>query len=221
MTAHLQRRQCLAALLLGSAGWARAGSYDDFFAAIRKDDAAVVADLLRRGFDPNTRDPNGQHGLYLAIRAHSDRVAQTLIDWPKTEVESLNKADESPLMAAALDGRLELCRKLIARGAAVNKTGWAPLHYAATNGHLEVMRLLLEEHAFVDAESPNKTTPLMMAARYGSLEAARLLLQEGAEPLLKNEQGMTAIDFANSVNRGDVARLVGDAVRQRQPRGKW
>lgn len=221
MTMQLQRRQCLAVLLLGSAGWARAGSYDDFFAAITKDDAATVVNLLRRGFDPNTRDPNGQHGLYLAIRARATRVTQVLIDWPKTEVESLNKADESPLMAAALDGQLELCRKLIARGAAVNKTGWAPLHYAATNGHVEVMRLLLEEHAFIDAESPNRTTPLMMAARYGSVDAARLLLQEGAEPLLKNEQGMTAIDFANSVNRNDMAKLIGDAVRQRQPKGKW
>jgi ankyrin repeat protein len=216
-----QRRQCLAALLLGAAGWARAGSYEDFFAAIAKDDVAVVVDLLRRGFDPNTRDPTGQHGLYLAIRASAPRVTQALIDWPRTEVESLNRADESPLMAAALAGQLELCRKLIARGAAVNKTGWTPLHYAATNGHVEVMRLLLEEYAFIDAESPNKTTPLMMAARYGSVDAARLLLQEGAEPLLKNEQGMTAIDFANAVNRADMAKLVGDAVRQRQPKGKW
>jgi uncharacterized protein len=221
MTMDVQRRHCMAVLLLGAAGMATAGSYDDFFAAIAADDAAAVVNLLRRGFDPNTRDPNGQHGLYLAIRARSSRVTQALIDWPKTEVESLNKADESPLMAAALDGQLALCRKLIARGAAVNKTGWAPLHYAATSGHVEVMRLLLEEHAFIDAESPNRTTPLMMAARYGSQEAARLLLQEGAEPLLKNEQGMTAIDFANSVNRADVAKLIGDAVRQRQPRGKW
>lgn len=221
MTMDVQRRRCMAVLLLGAAGMATAGSYDDFFAAIAADDAAAVVNLLRRGFDPNTRDPNGQHGLYLAIRARSSRVTQALIDWPKTEVESLNKADESPLMAAALDGQLELCKKLIARGAAVNKTGWAPLHYAATSGHVDVMRLLLEEHAFIDAESPNRTTPLMMAARYGSQEATRLLLQEGAEPLLKNEQGMTAIDFANSVNRADVAKLIGDAVRQRQPRGKW
>ncbi len=221
MKTHWQRRHWLAALLLGTGSWARAGSYEDFFAAIAKDDVATVTDLLRRGFDPNTRDPNGDHGLYLAIRGSAARVTQALIDFPRTEVESLNRTDESPLMAAALAGQLALCRKLIARGAAVNKTGWTPLHYAATNGHEDVIRLLLEEHAFIDAESPNKTTPLMMAARYGSVAAAKLLLQEGAEPLLKNEQGMTAIDFANSVNRADMATLVADAVRQRQPRGKW
>lgn len=214
-------RRFWAALLFACCAVAHAGSYEDFFTAVRQDDASAVAQLLRRGFDANTRDPNGQHGLYLAIRAPSPRVVQALIDWPKTEVESLNKTDESPLMMAALGGQLDWCRKLIARGAAVNKTGWTPLHYAATKAHLDIMRLLLEEHAFVDAESPNRTTPLMMATRYGTAEAVKLLLDEGAEPLLKNEQGMTAIDFANSMNRSDLAELVRSAVRQRQPRGKW
>lgn len=214
------RRSMLALALCVAAG-ARAGSYDDFFAAIGRDDAQAVLQLLRRGFDPNTRDADGQHGLYLAIRAPAPRVALALVEWPKTDVDALNKADESPLMMASLQGQLELCRKLIARGAAVNKTGWTPLHYAATNGHLEVMRLLLEEHAFIDAESPNKTTPLMMSARYGSEDATRLLLQEGALPLLKNDVGMTAIDFANSVQRASVAKLIGEAVRSTQPRGKW
>lgn len=200
---------------------ATAGSYEDFFAAIRQDDASAVSALLRRGFDPNTRSPDGQHGLYLAIREPSRRVVQTLVDWPKTEVESLNPAGESPLMMAALGGHLDWCKKLIARGAAVNKTGWTPLHYATTKGDLAVIRLLLEEHAFIDAESPNRTTPLMMAARYGSLESVKLLLDEGADTAMRNEQSMNAIDFANSVQRADVAELISKTVRQRQPRGKW
>ena len=216
-----QRRSMCLAIVVWGCGTAHAGSYEDFFTAIRQDDASALNSLLRRGFDPNTRSPDGQHGLYLAIRAPSKSVVQALIDWPKTEVESLNSAGESPLMMAALGGHLDWCKKLIARDAAVNKTGWAPLHYAATKGHLEVMRLLLEEHAFIDAESPNRTTPLMMAARYGSLESVKLLLEEGADPLMKNAQSMTAIDFAQSMQRGDVAELISKTVRQRQPRGKW
>ena len=85
-------------------------------------------------------------------------------------------------MMAAFKGHKELVRKLIARDADVNKTGWTPLHYAATSGHLEVMLILLDEHAYIDAESPNKTTPLMMAAKYGTTEAVRLLLEAGADP---------------------------------------
>ncbi len=214
-------RLFLLLIVLKGFSLANAGSYEDFFSAIKQDDAGTVVNLLRRGFDPNTRDPAGQHGLLLAVREPSPKVAQILIDWPKTMVESRNQADESPLMLAALSGQLDLCKKLIARGGDVNKTGWTPLHYAATRGHLDIIRLLLEEHAYIDAESPNGTTPLMMAARYGSSEAVKLLLDEGADVSLKNQQKLTAIDFANMTNRVDVAEMIASAARKKQPRGKW
>lgn len=207
-------------VLLGYS-WVHAGSYEDFFRAIQADDAATVANLLQRGFDPNTRDPKGQHGLLLAMREKSVKVAETLIRWPNTTVEVRTSTDESPLMFAALNGQLELARLLISRGADVNKPGWAPLHYAATRGHLALMNLLLEQHAYIDASSPNGTTPLMMAAFYGTASAVKLLLEAGADPLLKNEQALTAIDFAHRNQRQDSADIIAAFVRARQPRGKW
>lgn len=198
-----------------------AGSYDDFFTAVKRDDAAAVRALLGRGFDPDTLDPKGLSGLYLALREPAPKVAAALIEWPKTNVEIRTRDDESPLMMAALKGHLDLARKLIERGADVNKTGWTPLHYAATGGHLAIMELLLEHHAYIDAESPNGTTPLMMAAQYGSIDAVRLLLDAGADPRLKNQLGLSAIDFAYRVNRVDAAELIAEAVRRAQPKGKW
>lgn len=198
-----------------------AGSYDDFFAAIAKDDAQQVKSLLERGFDPNTPDPNGTHGLLLAVKAKSLKTAELLIHWPKTQVESRNTADESPLMLAALDGNIELCRLLISKDADVNKPGWTPLHYAATNGHVEVIRLLLDENAYVDAASPNGTTPLMMAAHYGTAAAVKLLLESGADPTLKNDLELTAIDFAHRANRAESAALIAAFIRGRQPKGTW
>lgn len=200
---------------------ANAGSYDDFFVAIKQDNAAEVAALLRRGFDPNTRDPKGLPGLFLAVREPSPKVAQVLIDWPQTNVEIRTAEDESPLMMAAIKGHVDLAKRLIARNADVNKTGWTPLHYAATRGHLELMRLFLDHHAYIDAESPNGTTPLMMAAHYGSLEAVKLLLEEGADPSLKNQLGLTAIDFAHRASRKDAAEQIAAAIRAKLPKGTW
>ncbi|MFZ4623015.1 MAG: ankyrin repeat domain-containing protein [Rhodoferax sp.] len=201
--------------------WVFAGSYDDFFRAVRQDDASTVTALLQRGFDPNTVDPSGWHGLMLAIREPSPRVTRVLLDWPSIKVEVRNASNESPLMLAALAGELELCRLLIQKNADVNKPGWAALHYAATNGHLEVMNLLLEENAYIDAQSPNGTTPLMMAAHYGTPAAVQLLLQAGADPLLKNMQGLAALDFANRGRREDSANIIRAFIRSLQPKGTW
>ena len=198
-----------------------AGSYEDFFRALKQDDASRVATLIQRGFDPNTRSPEGQHALFLAIREPAPKVLAVLLQWPRIEIEARSPQDESPLMMAALAGNLDLVRQLVARDADVNKPGWAPLHYAATNGHVAVMRLLLQHHAYIDASSPNGSTPLMMAAQYGTPEATKLLLEEGADPLLKNELGLSAIDFAFRANRVESAQLIAAFVRAAQPKGKW
>lgn len=200
---------------------AHAGAYEDWFRAIKQDDPRAMQALLQRGFDPNTVDPKGVHGLYMALQEECYKAAELLVAWPKTNVEWRTPQDESPLMLASLRGQVELVRKLMARGADVNKPGWAPLHYAATHGHLKIMEMLLEEHAFIDAQSPNGTTPLMMAAHYGTPEAVKLLLEAGADTQMKNELGMTAVDFANRANRKDSAELIAAAIRAKQPRGRW
>lgn len=198
-----------------------AGSYEDFFEAIKNDDPATIQQLLARGFDANTPDPQGQHGLMLAIREPSLKVASLLIDAPKVNLNALNAVGESPLMMAALKGHLALSDKLVKKGSDVNKTGWTPLHYAASNGHADVIKLLLENHAYIDAESPNGSTPLMMASMYGNPQSVKLLLDEGADPLLKNQVGLTALQFAQRGNRPDSAVLLSAAIRAKQLTGKW
>ena len=208
-------------LVLACYSSAYAGSYEDFFRALKQDNDTAMAALLTRGFDPNTLDPKSLPGLYVALRDGSVKVARTLIDWPKTNVEVRTPQDESPLMMAALKGEIDLCKRLIARDADVNKPGWAPLHYAATGGHVGIMELLLEHHAFIDAQSPNGTTPLMMAAHYGTPAAVKLLLDAGADTAMRNQLGLTAIDFAHRANRQDAANLIAASVRTSQPKGKW
>ena len=218
---RLHFRKLIYLLVLTGFNLAYAGSFEDFFIAIKRDNASTIQNLLKRGFDGNTSDEQGQSGLYLALKSESLNAANALLDWPKIAVETRTSKDESPLMIAALAGELEICQKLIDKGADVNKTGWTPLHYAATRGHLDVMRLLLENHAYIDAASPNATTPLMMAAQYGTTAAVKLLLEEGADAMLKNQRGLTALDFARGASRPDAAEALTAAMRSQRPKGSW
>ena len=88
----------------------------------------------------------------------------------------------------------------------MNQAGWTPLHYAATKGHIEMMRLMIDNSAYLDAESPNGTTPLMMAAHYGTPMAVKLLLEEGADPRIKNKLGLSAWDFSFNSKIESTAR---------------
>lgn len=200
-----------------------AGSYDDFFRAIKRDDAQAAQQLLARGFDANTPDSQGHSGLSLALRESSSNIANALIDWPQTDLNALSAQGESPLMLASIKGQFGLVEKMIKKGADINKTGWTPLHYAASAGQVKVMGLLLEHHAYIDAESPNGSTPLMMASMYGNAASVKLLLEQGADPLLRNQQGLTALQFAERANRPDSITLLVDAAKatraQRPPAG--
>ena len=219
LTSYIKRLFYL--VVFNALGVVHAGSYDDFFKAVKQDNAGKVKELLTRGFDANTTDPKGQSGLYLALAEPSPKAALVLIEWPKTDANKLNGKGESALMLAALKGNQELAEKLIKKGGDVNKTGWTPLHYAASGGQVAIISLLLENSAYIDAESPNSTTPLMMAAMYGTSAAADFLLQEGADPVVKNQQGLTALDFAKRGNRPDAIRAIAAAIKSKRPPGQW
>jgi hypothetical protein len=206
-------------LVLNGFSSAFAGPNEDFVAALKQDDAWRVSQLLQRGFAPKDLGPRRQSGLFLALQEPAPKVARVLTLWPSTPIDERNAADETPLMMAALKGHLGIAQLLIERGADVNKTGWAPLHYAATGGQVALIQLLLEHHAYIDAESPNGTTPLMMAAQYGTLAAVKALLAAGADPALKNQLGLTAEDFAARASRPDVGTQIELALRARLPRG--
>lgn len=214
---------CKAGLILAS-WWmcssVLADTASDFLDAVRAGNAAKVQSMLRQGVDPNTQDAKKQSALLIALQGGALEVADILIANPRTDVNKLSENDESPLMLAAIKGFSTQAKALIVRDALVNKTGWTPLHYAASQADTALITLMIDNYAYIDAESPNGTTPLMMAARYGTLEGVKLLLEEGADPMLKNQLGLTAYDFAMQGERKDSAELILRAMRSRQP-GGW
>jgi ankyrin repeat protein len=197
---RLARRRtviALTCLLLAAPCVTFADSLSDFFKAVKMDDSTTVSALLQRGLSPNlVEGDRGETGLILALREDSTKVFNVLLNAPSVDLEARAKNGDNALMIAAYKGNVAAVKALIAKEAEVNKQGWTALHYAATIGNDEIVKILLDESAYIDAESPNSTTPLMMAARGGHVSTVKLLLDEGADATLKNGIGMTALDFA-------------------------
>jgi ankyrin repeat protein len=185
---------------------AHAASIDSLVKSVKFDDDKGVAKDLASGLDPNATDDQGMPLLVLAAREKSDKVAALLLDNPGTKIGAEDRAGENALMLAALNGDLDLVKLLVTKGAEVNKKGWTALHYAAANGHDDIAKLLIGYSAFVDAQSPNGTTPLMMAARGDHISTLKLLLDSGADINAKNQIGMNALDFAKRYKAPDAIK---------------
>ncbi|WP_242489919.1 ankyrin repeat domain-containing protein [Noviherbaspirillum cavernae] len=183
-----------------------AGAYDDFFRAAKVDNASEIKALLARGLDPNIIEPQrGETGMILAIRENSMKVFDVLLNARDIDLEIKARNGDNALMIASFTGNKPVVEALLAKGAQVNRPGWTPLHYASLIGNNDIVRLLIENHAYIDAASPNKTTPIMMAALGGHILTVKLLLDEGADATLRNELGLSAIDIAAMHNHTDIA----------------
>ncbi|MGA4841231.1 ankyrin repeat domain-containing protein [Streptomyces sp. G45] len=95
-----------------------------------------------------------------------------------------------------------------------DRDGVTPLYEAAVNGRAEAARLLLAAGARPDTESDGMPgadgTPLCAAACWGHTGTVRALLAHGADPDLREDQGAgrSPLDWALDGGHPDTAALL-------------
>jgi ankyrin repeat protein len=85
--------------------------------------------------------------------------------------------------------------------------GTTPLCIAIYKGEIDLVKKLIVYGVDVNEKS-NGLTPLMMAARYNKVEIIALLLANGAHLREKNENGISALKYAEISNAKEAVALL-------------
>ena len=156
-------------------------------------EAAVLGDVARAtallDADPSLLDSFSQDGwTALHLAAFFDQLGMVellLARNAKLDLKSKNTLNNTPLNAAVAASRVEIARRLLAKGADANAHqhgGITPLHEAAAAGNAEMVRLLLSYRADANAISEDNRTPLGMALEKGHQQVVEILQPKVATP---------------------------------------
>lgn len=198
-------------LFFTSAAWTQSSFSvaEQIIRAAQFDDFNTIKKYAEQQGDVNLAETDrGETLLMISVRENSQRVFEYLLQHPKIQLDQRAKNGDTAIMLASYLEQKNTVQRLIDAGAQVNQEGWTALHYAAVVGHLEIVQLLIAHYAYIDAETPNKTTPIMLAARRGEMKVVNFLIEEGADISLKNMLGWTAYDFAVESERRDIAAIL-------------
>lgn len=91
----------------------------------------------------------------------------------------------------------------------------SPLIYAALHGRIEIIKLLIERGAKVDRPDLNGRTPLSWAAEHCQLKAAELLLSCGAEVNAEDDEWTTPLSWLLYADERNVRHELHDYLVSR------
>ncbi|XP_009629381.1 putative E3 ubiquitin-protein ligase XBAT31 isoform X2 [Nicotiana tomentosiformis] len=167
------------------------------FSAVQCGDLETVKALMERNpsLVHHSTIYDRQSALHIAAANGQIEVVSMLID-QSVNPDLLNRYKQTPLMLAAMHGKLSCVQKLIEAGANIlmfdSLNGRTCLHYAAYYGHSDCLKAILSaartSHVasswgyarFVNVKDGKGATPLHLAARQRRPECVHFLLDNGA-----------------------------------------
>ncbi|KAK6163205.1 hypothetical protein DH2020_000069 [Rehmannia glutinosa] len=168
-----------------------------FFSAVQSGDFETVKEILEYNSSlihlSTVYDRSS--ALHVAAANGQIEVLSLLLD-RSVKPDLLNRHKQTPLMLAAMHGKISCVTKLIEAGANIlmfdSVNGRTCLHYAAYYGHSDCLQLILSAartsqvaaswgySRFVNIRDGKGATPLHLAARQRRPECVHMLLDNGA-----------------------------------------
>jgi len=183
-------------------------------------DVDAVASLIRSGdyetalaqIDKNLKDPNipdsqGVPLLLLASQQNKSDIASVLIAKGSDPDTADVNTGETPLIAAAKNGNLDMMNMLIVAGADLNnasKQGMTPLLSGIESGKRQVTEFLVSRGSLAGVSPQN----LMKYASQKNFVGVEAMLKGGANPNYSDKNGNTALLAATANGDFDSVKVL-------------
>lgn len=128
------------------------------------------------------------------------------------DVNCCDSAGVSMLNIASRTGKLDMVTWLLAHGADINAIardrGYTPIMDAIWKMKPDIVEVLVNHGADLNVISKDGQPPLVLAVGNGNETICRLLVEHGADPLIKDSMGMSALAYARLFKKERLVALL-------------
>lgn len=163
----------------------------------REDMAKVISDYCE------------SYNLGEMIALDKQSAVEEHITHPSFNIEQYSPDGFLPIHYAAFFARPKLLNLFITKGANINKTTnneseVSPIHSAVAGSDYTCVKLLCDAKADINAKQHGGWTALMAASKAGRMDMVDELLSHGATIHITADNGLTALDLAESAGNTKV-----------------
>lgn len=176
-------------------------------------DICVVNALLKLGANPNCKDYLNRTPLHTAAQSMHMGVIDVLMRF-HTKVDATDVLGNNPLHMMAYGRAQHPGCALAGHGLMIDANilapdvfGRTPLHIASYTDDEMFVKQLINGKAPVDAVDFERFTPLHIACKRGNDEVIRTLVYYGANTLLRDKKGWTALELCCPFSTSERALL--------------
>jgi ankyrin repeat protein len=191
---------CLAASFFAACELPKGDPAVEFTSAIRSNDVLRVRQMLAGGISPNaSAEGGGWTPLMTAVMQDNEEMVDLLLK-SGADMYARTRNLQTPLHLAARWGKTKATGCLLKYRASpemLDELGWTPLMWASMRNKLGPAEKLLKAGARINNIDSDGNTPLILSVWRGHRDMSMLLLSHGADPRVKNRDGLDAAGVAD------------------------